>query len=300
MLDSKVDPGLASTQELLLLPPAQPLRALTHGSTDCGRVRTLNEDHFLIAEHAQALRVYHSSLPRPKTEYSQERSYLFVVADGIGGASAGELASALAVETAADFVLQRLRQPSADRASTPAMLAEAFRRADARIFDEIEAFPERQGMGTTLTLAYTLGRDLFLAHAGDSRCLLLRDGRLRQLTEDHTVVTEMVRQGLIRPQQAPRHKYRHVLTNVLGGPDRGVRVELRQKELQSGDVVLLCSDGLTDMLDVARVSTILAGATSPALACELLVEAANQQGGEDNITVIVARFEDGLRAGIAA
>lgn len=280
------------TTDTVVLPQiATFLQATSHGFSDCGRARTSNEDHYLVAEHAQALRVYHSSLPQPKTQYSQERSYLFLVADGLGGHKAGELASALAVETVANFILQQMRHPGEERTSVPSLLTQAFQRADARIFDEIHNTPESQGMGTTLTLAYTLGNDLFVAHAGDSRCYLFRHGGLRQLTEDHTVVTEMVQQGLLRQQEACKHKYRHMLTNVLGGPDRGVRVEIKHEEMEPGDMLVLCSDGLTDMLDDRVILEILETAPSPEVACGLLIEAANQKGGDDNVTAIVARFD---------
>lgn len=292
MSEPSFDREPSSHADTVLLPPVQkPLGVLPHGCTDQGRVRPANEDHFLVAEHAQALRVYGSSLPQPKTQFSSERSYLLLVADGMGGHEAGELASALAVETVAQYVLEKLREPGAERSNIAAELVKALNKADDRLFQEIGRNPHVHGMGTTLTLAYTLGNELFLAHVGDSRAYLLRDGQLRQLTDDHTMVREMVQKGILRPAEAATHSLRHMLTNVVGGPDVGVRVELHQMELEIGDVLLLCTDGLTDMLEDSQIREILSQTADPDVACQLLIEAANQAGGEDNITAVVAHID---------
>lgn len=276
---------------ILLPPPSKTLGARCQALSDTGRVREGNEDHFLVAELAQALRVYQSSSPQPRTQYSGERSYLLAVADGMGGYEAGELASALALETAAACLLDHVRPPKRESSNIPVELAAAFYKADDRIFEEVGRCPERRGMGTTLTLALTVGKQLHLAHAGDSRAYLLRTGQLQQLTVDHTVVRAMVQQGIIRADEAAEHRYRHVLTNVIGGPDEGVRVELSQHNLQAGDVLLLCTDGLTEMIDDGRIREILSESHDPELACRLLVEAAIQNGGEDNVTALVAQFD---------
>jgi protein phosphatase len=147
-------------------------------------------------------------------------------------------------------------------------------------------------MGTTMTLAFISGRSLFVVHAGDSRCYLLRDGTLRQLTEDHTVVGELARHGVISPEQAHHHPFRHVVTNVLGGKDASLRVDVQRLDLKAADVVLLCSDGLTDMLDDQRLAQILTAEPEPETACGLLVAEANAKGGKDNVTAVVARFTE--------
>ena len=148
-------------------------------------------------------------------------------------------------------------------------------------------------MGTTLTLAFASGRSLFVVHAGDSRCYLFREGQLRQLTEDHTIVGELARQGALSPAQAHSHPYRHIVTNVLGGKDIDLRIDVQRIDMKPADVVLLSSDGLSDMLDDERIARILAAEAEPETACGRLVAEANEAGGKDNVTALVARFEEG-------
>jgi serine/threonine protein phosphatase PrpC len=148
-------------------------------------------------------------------------------------------------------------------------------------------------MATTLTLAYFLHHDLFVAHVGDSRCYLLRSNLLYRLTRDHTMVAEMVRRGVLKPEEAAHHAYRHVVTNVVGGSDPGVQVEMHKVALEAGDCLLLCSDGLTEMVPDADILNVLVTAQpDPAAACDRLVALANEKGGKDNITVVVARFDE--------
>jgi PPM family protein phosphatase len=170
-------------------------------------------------------------------------------------------------------------------------LREAVQQADARIFEETDLHPEFAGMGTTLTLAFFSGRRLFMVHAGDSRGYLFRGGHLEQLTEDHTLVAKLVSSGAISAREARHHPYRHVVTNVLGGDQAGVRVDVQRVFLESGDVLLLCTDGLNNMLDDGRIAEVLTAEGEPAAACERLVADANAAGGRDNVTAIVARFE---------
>src|SRR5262249_20900110 len=153
----------------------------------------------------------------------------------------------------------------------------ALQQADARIFEETAHHPEWVGMGTTLTLAFVSGWRLFVVHAGDSRCYLFRGGQLRRLTTDHTVAGELARWGMIRPEDVCHHQFRHVVTNALGGGRAGVQTDVLNVELETGDAVLLCSDGLTDMLPDDRIAAILAADTDPKAACTQLVAAANEQ-----------------------
>jgi len=170
----------------------------------------------------------------------------------------------------------------------------ALLQADARLFEEAAQHPEMFGMGTTLTMAFAVDWRVLVAHAGDSRCYLLSGDSLHQLTHDHTVVAEMVRRGTLSPEGASRHPYRHVVTNSLGGHDQGVHVEMHKLDLEAGDVVLLCSDGLTEMVPDARIATILQEEQDrPQPACERLVAEANDRGGKDNITALVACFAQG-------
>jgi serine/threonine protein phosphatase PrpC len=217
-----------------------------------------------------------------------------LVADGVGGSLAGEIASDFTVRSIEEFLLNTLKRFSNLQASEEQAalrdLQNALFQADSRIFEETARHPEWRGMGTTLTMAFAVNWRLFVAHAGDSRCYLHSGGQLQQLTQDHTVTAEMVRQGIISPQSQANNPWRHVVTNIIGGTEQGVRVELHSLDLHVGDVVLLCSDGLTEMVSEEQIAAILQQEMDPQCACERLVSEANKQGGKDNITAIVARF----------
>jgi protein phosphatase len=146
-------------------------------------------------------------------------------------------------------------------------------------------------MGTTITLAFAVNWRLFVAHAGDSRCYLHSGGQFLQLTQDHTMTAEMVRQGILARGDQTRHPWRRVVTNLLGGAAEGVRVELHSLDLHDGDTILLCSDGLTEMVPDERIADILREEDDPRLACERLVAEANAAGGEDNVTAVVAQLK---------
>jgi protein phosphatase len=163
--------------------------------------------------------------------------------------------------------------------------------ADARVLREARHHPELRGMGTTLTLAYCHEGELFIAHVGDSRAYLLRGGRLYRLTRDHTLAAEMVRRGVIPAEEAAHHGFRHVITNVVGGSDPGVQVEVYKMSLNVGDRLLLCSDGLTDMVSDADLLPLLQQGDDPAAICERLIARANEAGGKDNVTAVVALFK---------
>ena len=264
------------------------------GMTDRGRVRESNEDQFLVAELTKNMRVSQSSLPGPQLQTGDERAHLFLVADGMGGHEAGERASALAAQAIEQFTVNRLKWFHADAADATRTLTDfqsAMRQADSRVVDEAEGHPELAGMGTTLTMAYHLQATVCVVHVGDSRAYLFRDGALHQLTNDHTVTAELVKSGAITPEEARTHRYRNVITNVVGGPVRGVNVEALACDVHLGDRLLLCSDGLTEMLTNDRIAATLRAEAEPEAACRSLVEQANNAGGRDNITVIVVRFD---------
>jgi protein phosphatase len=271
----------------------RPLTVRSHGRTDPGRVRKNNEDQFLIGVISRALQVQQTSLRQPDVHYSTPQGRIFIVADGVGGNAGGEKASALAVNVIENFVLDtlswcmQLRAPEGD-----ALLAEfqkALMQADDRLSDESRLRPELRGMATTITMGYCLGRDLFVAHAGDSRCYLLRNGLLYRLTRDHTLVSELVARGVLKPEEAAESRYRHVVTNVVGG-EPGVKVEVHKLPLEPGDVVLFCSDGLTEMVPDQEILAVLNADPDPAAACDFLVNRANELGGKDNITIVAAHF----------
>jgi PPM family protein phosphatase len=292
----KTDPNIALADHPAVPTESRPFTVRGFGLTDPGRVRPANEDHFAIVELARTMCVHHTSLPQAKPQYSSHRGHLLLVADGMGGHQAGEVASALSVVTLEGFLLNTLKRFfHLQEPEEPNVMKEfqaALLQADARIFEEASRHPEMLGMGTTLTMAFAVNWRLLVAHAGDSRCYLLSGGELHQLTQDHTKVAEMVRLGALSAAEASRHPSRHVVTNVLGGHEGGLRVEMHKLDLEPGDVVLLCSDGLTEMVPDARIAVILQGEEEPRWACERLAAEANERGGKDNITVIVARFEE--------
>ncbi len=185
-------------------PPPPPV-VRSFGLTDPGRVRPANEDHFLVADLGRTLWVRQTSLPQPQAQHGHHRGHLLLVADGMGGHRAGEVASALSVTAIEGFVLHLLRRFSnlreADEQDVIKDLQAALARADSRLFEEAAHHLEFTGMGTTLTMAFVSGWRLFVIHAGDSRCYLLHDGQLRQLTTDHTLAGELARLGVIGPEK---------------------------------------------------------------------------------------------------
>jgi PPM family protein phosphatase len=273
------------------------LTVRSFGLTDPGEVRDTNQDQFLIAVLRKALQVQRTSLPAPKFQYSSDQSHLFIVADGMGGHAGGETASALAIDSVDAFILDTFQWFAHFKAKEEDKLLDDFQsalgQANARLLAEAKGRPELHGMGTTLTLAYSLNDMLYVAHVGDSRCYLFRNSLLYRLTRDHTLVEEMVRRGALNVEQAAKYQWRHVITNAVGGTSAEVKVEVHRVHLEAGDAVLLCSDGLTNMVPDEEIARILRAEAEPEQACNQLVTQANEQGGKDNITVLVARFDAG-------
>jgi serine/threonine protein phosphatase PrpC len=228
-------------------------------ATDTGRQRRANEDSLL------------------------SRSPLFVVADGMGGAQAGEVASQLAVEA---FKGGLHDSPVPEEA-----LAQLAHEANAHIHERSHSHTEQAGMGTTLTALYVGPEEVSIAHVGDSRAYCWRDGELIRLTEDHSLVDELMRQGRLTPEEAEEHPQRSVITRALG-PELDVEVDTRSFRARAGDVYLLCSDGLTTMVSEDDVATVLGDHADLRVAGEALIAAANRAGGRDNITVVLLRIEE--------
>lgn len=274
-------------------PTDEPLTIVIHGQTDVGRARKINEDQFVIVQLSKELKVAQSSVNESGKPLTQECGHLFAVADGMGGHAGGEHASAMAIGAVNELAPKLLRWCYQLRPVTDNMLLSDFQRmlreADKSIFETTERKPELQGMGTTLTIAFAIKSRLFIAHAGDSRAYIVRNNALIQITHDHTVIQEMIKRGLITEEEAQHHRYRHVITNAIGGTEQGVKVEMHQIHLEPGDIILLCSDGLTEMVPDVEIQQILVQESSPEAACSRLLERANEQGGRDNITAIVAR-----------
>ena len=230
--------------------------------TDVGMRRSANEDAFALA---------------PKLG-------LFVVADGMGGHVAGQVASRLAARSLLQAVVSE-REAALEPCER---LQRAVAHANQEVFRTASAKPELEGMGTTLVAALVRGEQLGLVHVGDSRAYLSRAGELRQLTRDHTLVNELERRGELGPGEASDHPQRHVLTRALG-VRRQVEADLCELTLTSGDALLLCSDGLTQHVSDAELAERLGSGGPPDEDCEALIELANSRGGEDNVTVALLR-----------
>ncbi|HEV3168057.1 MAG TPA: SpoIIE family protein phosphatase, partial [Isosphaeraceae bacterium] len=200
----------------------------------------------------------------------------------------------LAVESVEGFVLNTLKWflhlAGQEENALLAELREGLGRADRTLIQRARDDARLAGMGTTLTMAYSVATDLFIVHAGDSRAYLLRDRTLEQLTSDHTLVQLLVEGGALSPEDAKHHRRRNVVTNVVGGPSAGVHAEIHKVNLADGDLLLLCSDGLSEPVDDSAMTHILTTYPDPEHACERLVKAALDKGGPDNITAVVARY----------
>jgi protein phosphatase len=221
---------------------------------------------------------------RPHNEDSAfARAPVFVVADGMGGAQAGEVASKVAVEA--------FQQGLPEDGNAEERLATRAREANQQIYELSQAHREREGMGTTLTAAYVDHDDLAIAHVGDSRAYLFRDRALKPLTQDHSLVEELKRQGKLTEEQAAEHPQRSIITRALG-PEAQVEVDTWTYPLRAGDVVLLCSDGLTSMVSEETVAKILSESDGLDRAAQALIDEANAAGGRDNITVVLFRLEE--------
>jgi len=286
---------MTMTDQIVTGTGRRPLAVKAFGITDRGRVRESNEDQFLIAELTKSMRIWQASLPEAKAQLGDERGHLFLVADGMGGHQGGEEASALAVLAIQQFTLNTLKWFFESKQEAQSVLAQfqtALRQTDARIREQAAEHQELKGMGTTVTLAYHLDTQLCVVHVGDSRAYLFRGDEFDQLTRDHTLMAELVQSGAIQPAEVAKHRFRHVITNVVGGNDVGVMVEAHAVEVQATDRLLLCSDGLTEMLTNDAIAATLRAELEPEPACRALLTQANEAGGRDNITLVIVRFDE--------
>jgi len=262
------------------------------GKTDVGRTRTRNEDCFLIADLTQGVAIRDSIAC--EFELGQRGSF-FVVADGMGGAAAGALASAMATDTIYSHLSESWR---GEREATPERfvyrLTEALEVANGHIHSHAVSRPELRGMGTTATAAGLLGDHVYLAQVGDSRAYLVRDGEAYQLTKDQSLVQRLIDAGELTDAEAAAGGRRNVILQALG-PAPQVRVDLTYQQVRRGDILVLCSDGLSSLVKPAEIARIAATEVEIATACERLIALANQKGGTDNITAVLVRLAgDGL------
>ena len=264
--------------------------ALSH----CGLIRTNNEDHYSVVRRYRARDVLLTNMPMESYTPHRDEAYALAVADGIGGAAFGELASMLALQTGWELTGKAFKwnfNPSADEIAGMEEAVKVYLKLiHRRIKEESKALGDYRGMGTTLTGALTMGWDAFIAHVGDSRAYLYRNGSLIRLTKDQTLAELMVSTGLIASVDEAAKRFRNMLVSCLGGSLYDIDVETTHIVMQDGDQLLLCTDGLTDMVVDADIATILARASSSQDSCQQLVNAALAGGGRDNVTVIVGRY----------
>jgi protein phosphatase len=282
-------------------PPAPPRPAAERtlvdlaALTDPGRVRPNNEDVYLTLRGSRALELLGTNLPAGHVPpRSEESAYAMLVADGMGGAAAGEVASRLVATTLVQLVLETpdwiMKTGTWEDDVILERTARYYREVNDALREHAAANPDLAGMGTTLTVAHNRGRDLFVGHVGDSRAYLGRGGDLVRLTRDHTHAQHLADIGVITQEQVAAHRLRHVLTRALGEFGCKVDADVQQVRLDDGDQVLLCTDGLTDMVDDAGIGAALRTAGTAADACRALVDLALANGGKDNVTVVLARY----------
>jgi protein phosphatase len=274
------------------------VRVSVFGKTDLGRTREHNEDTFLVADLSSG----NASLqPEVRNHEVGPRGSLFVVADGMGGAAAGELASAMA----ADHIHRHMATTWATESAVTAerfayRMREAVELANSAIYTYAREHPEVRGMGTTVTAAGIFGSDLYLAQIGDSRAYLVRSVDAIQLTKDQSLMQRLVDAGELTEDEAEQSERRNIILQALG-PDPRVKVDLTYQSLRRGDVLILCSDGLSGLVRREEFATLARQHSDPPALCAALIDLANSRGGPDNITVITARFDgDGLREPVGA
>jgi len=280
----------------LLTVPQPPLGIRWGARSDRGG-RDNNEDSFLVSRvhrSFDALRTNldHATLP-PRVD---QDGWFLVVADGLGGAAGGEVASALAISAGVRFVLGEVRWNfRLDEKEIAALLERAhkvFRSIDSEIADHAAGSSGLAGMGTTLTAAYAIGRILVVLHVGDSRAYLLREGALRQLTRDQTLAQRLADDGAISQEEVGRHQLRHVLNQAMGRAGRHLDIDAQQHRLEVGDRLLLTTDGLIEEVGDEEIAEALAADRPDQEICDELVERAVGRGAHDNVTVVIATFTD--------
>lgn len=258
------------------------------GKTDVGRTREHNEDSFVVAD----LNSMNATLqPEVRTHRPGEMGSLFMVADGMGGAAAGEVASAMATEVVLQELDTRWRGAANHDGETFARaIKAAAETANARIHRYATEHPENRGMGTTATIAGLLGDTLYLAQIGDSRAYMVRNGVAQQITKDQSLMQKLVEAGELTAEEAEVSERRNIILQALG-PEAAVKVDLTFQQVRRNDVLVLCSDGLSGQIRTGDIARVVAEQPDLVNVCKELIDLANEAGGPDNITVIAARFD---------
>jgi protein phosphatase len=264
------------------------------GRTDVGRTREHNEDSFVVAD----LNTMNATLqPEVRTHHPGKMGSLFMVADGMGGAAAGEIASAMATEVVLQELDARWRHAAEHDSETFARaIKAATETANARIHRYATEHPENRGMGTTATIAGLLADTLYLAQVGDSRAYLVRNGVAQQITKDQSLMQKLVEAGELTAEEAEVSERRNIILQALG-PEPVVKVDLTHQQVRRDDVLVICSDGLSGQIRTADIARVVEEEPDLVNVCKQLIDLANEAGGPDNITVIAARFDG---AGLSA
>jgi len=266
------------------------------GLTHTGARKSLNQDQFLIADLEKSMRIHSSSLSLDDHSrlFGNSQGKLLLVADGLSHSATGDLASRLATDCITRYILNRMpwflhldEQSEHDLCEA---LVSALELCQERMELDVQEHPERAGMGTTLTMAYLLWPRIYVVHAGNSRCYLYRQSNLKQLTSDHSLAEKLVNSGALAADEVPEI-WQNLLVNSIGGDnDSDLNPEIHKAHMQIGDTLLLCTDGLTKHVPDLIISAILSQNASADETCVRLINQAMENGGSDNITVVVARF----------
>ncbi|HSF22789.1 MAG TPA: protein phosphatase 2C domain-containing protein [Blastocatellia bacterium] len=283
--------------EISLLPDVtlQPVKVDFGALSHPGKVRANNEDYYLVASFERSMKALITNLREGDIPHHYaDTGYGILVADGMGGAVGGEVASRTAISAIIEMALRtpdwimRLDEELAKEVLR--RMSERIKAAEETLMQKTRIDPGLRGMGTTVTIALSVGANLLIAHVGDSRAYLFREDQLYRLTCDHTFAQDLARIGAISPEAVKSHPMRHVLTNVVSSEGHKAHADLSILKLTDGDQVLLCTDGLTDMVSETEIKQSLAIRRSTNQACHALVEMALEGGGRDNITVVLARY----------
>lgn len=239
-------------------------------STDVGRTRPLNEDSYYVSEYVEQFDAIYA-----------------MVADGMGGHQAGEVASAAAIGEVSAFI-NKYFTDGLDDEQIKKLLVSAIKSANDKVYRLSRADEHMSGMGTTLTLLLKTGKQIYIAHVGDSRAYVIHGESIHRVTTDHSMVEELLKSGQITPKQAQNHPQKNIITRAIG-TEPTISADTYQLSSQPGDIYLLCTDGLTNMLSDGRIISLIRENEHLDTAAKILTQAANEQGGQDNITVVLLR-----------
>lgn len=242
------------------------------GKTDIGLVRKVNEDSFLCEQLVGI-----------------DNTYLYIVADGMGGHNAGEVASSMAVQEVASYIKKNIEVLMLGDKDIQDLLRNAILYANDKVYKTSIKKSNCLGMGTTLSMVLAKGSSAYIGHVGDSRIYLIRDNEISRLTEDHSLVAELIKRGTIKPEEANNHPQKNVITRALG-TEYSIESDVSRWDMKRGDLILICTDGLSNVVYEKDMVCVLEGTSDLNEACELLIEKAKEKGGFDNITAIVIQM----------